>query len=46
MVRTGVMGAWMSTVPGEVRDEIARRHPDHAEAVTAFREKCEARFNQ
>ena len=30
----------------QVRDEIARRLPDHREAVAAFREKREPRFNQ
>lgn len=30
----------------QTRDEIARRLPDHREAVSAFREKREARFNQ
>jgi len=30
----------------QVRDEIARRLPDHREAIAAFREKREARFNQ
>jgi 2-(1,2-epoxy-1,2-dihydrophenyl)acetyl-CoA isomerase len=30
----------------QVRDELARRMPDHHEAVTAFREKREPRFNQ
>jgi len=30
----------------QVRDEIARRLADHIEAVTAFREKREARFNK
>ena len=29
-----------------LRDQIARRLPDHAEAVAAFMEKREARFNQ
>ena len=29
----------------QIRDEIGRRLPDHREAVTAFREKREARFN-
>ena len=29
-----------------LRDQIARRLPDHAEAVAAFLEKREARFNQ
>lgn len=28
-----------------IRDQIARRTPDHTEAVTAFREKRPARFN-
>jgi hypothetical protein len=30
----------------QIRDEAARRLPDHKEAITAFREKREARFNQ
>jgi enoyl-CoA hydratase/carnithine racemase len=30
----------------QVRDEIARRLPDHREAIAAFREKREARFNE
>jgi 2-(1,2-epoxy-1,2-dihydrophenyl)acetyl-CoA isomerase len=30
----------------QVRDEIARRLPDHREAIAAFREKREPRFNQ
>jgi len=30
----------------QVNDEAARRRPDHREAVAAFREKREARFNQ
>ena len=30
----------------QVRDEAGRRTADHREAVTAFREKREARFNQ
>ena len=29
-----------------LRDQIARRLPDHAEALAAFQEKREARFNQ
>lgn len=29
----------------QIRDEIGRRLPDHREAVTAFREKREPRFN-
>ena len=29
-----------------LRDQIARRMPDHAEAVTAFREKRPAAFNR
>lgn len=29
-----------------IRDQIARRLPDHSEAVTAFMEKREARFNR
>ena len=29
-----------------LRDQIARRLPDHAEAVAAFQAKREARFNQ
>jgi enoyl-CoA hydratase/carnithine racemase len=30
----------------QMRDEIARRLPDHHEAIAAFREKREPRFNQ
>jgi enoyl-CoA hydratase/carnithine racemase len=30
----------------QVRDEIARRLPDHREAIAAFREKRDARFNE
>jgi enoyl-CoA hydratase/carnithine racemase len=30
----------------QIRDEAGRRTADHREAVTAFREKREARFNQ
>jgi enoyl-CoA hydratase/carnithine racemase len=29
----------------QMRDEVARRLPDHVEAITAFREKREPRFN-
>jgi len=29
-----------------LRDQIARRLPDHTEAVTAFLEKRQPRFNQ
>jgi enoyl-CoA hydratase/carnithine racemase len=30
----------------QMRDEIARRLPDHREAITAFREKREPQFNK
>ena len=29
-----------------IRDQIARRHPDHAEALAAFMEKREPRFRK